>query len=182
MSSDQIEIFEKARFDYEINQETYVSLNLKYGISTYLLKKCSNLENWERLHHLPIPSEIKKSGVLSSIGIHKIGEIIQELGDKYTSTLDIQISMLAINYQKWLHIETKMAASGSDGHIAYNSKGGEVMSIDFLAVQKIQTAIKDLSSELGISLISKQKLDMKPKPDTDIPNLLDLLDDADTGL
>ena len=172
---------ESVRSEYEVSGSTFKALSAKYGISIYHIKKSFKSDDWERFDHLPVPSEIRNSGLLTSIGIRKFAEILQSIGDRYDSSMSTLVSLLAIAYQKWLSLELEMAKT-TNSHKYETLRGTEALSADFIAMDKIKKEIVTYSDKLGISVVTKHRMGLRPKLDTDTPNLLDILDDVDTGL
>ena len=166
----------KARNDYEVVGLTYKRIYEEYGISISSLKRKSKEESWERLNDVIKSIDVRASGMLTSVGIRKIKEIREELGENYSVMDEPLILMFATNYQLWLNIEAQIM---KEGYTAISSKRTEYLSPAFLAKTQVEKKIITIATQLGISLLSRKKMGIEAGSKKKEASLFDIVDEIE---
>ncbi len=86
----------------------------------------------------------------------KIKEIINELGDKYSSIDEPLIVMYAKSYERYLKL-TLMTDEEGETLISYKT-GSSYLNPNFIALQAVEATIMRLSDKLGLSIASRVRL------------------------
>ena len=101
------------------------------------------------------------NAILGKTALRKIQEIKDELASNYSPVDEPLIVMYAKSYERYIALETKMGNDVS-GIIAISSKTGtEYLSPLFTAALAIQKNLVTIANQLGLSIASRKKLNLK---------------------
>jgi len=118
-------------------------------------------------------------GMLDTIAVRKIQEIITELGDNYSPVDEPMVVMYGKTYQEYLKLASLV---DKEGDVLYSPKTGAAYTNPrFNNLQAIQNNLTKLGDRLGLSISSRKKIGLTFKKEEKTQSLFNLVDDLSQG-
>lgn len=164
--------------EYEETPKSIRRIARENGVTHGAIQRNANKQSWERTDFEGLTKDKsitdKRNPILGKIGLRKMREVIDELGDNYSVLDEPLVLIYASNYEMW--IEQFMIVR-EEGVTATSSKGSEYLSANFSALLPLQKSISTIASQLGLSIASRKRLRLEPKSDTEEASLFDIAKD-----
>lgn len=167
-------VWEAIKKDYETTAVSFYQLEKHYGIGYKKINRVSKKEGWVKYKGSFVPktqptlnekvaiSPPKKINIdyenidWSELVNRKIKEIIEEMGDKYSSIDKPLIVMYSKNYERYLKLELIVDDEG-ETLVSYKT-GSRYLNPNFIALQAVEGTLIKLSDKLGLSVASRIRL------------------------
>lgn len=172
--------WEFIRSEYEETPKSERLIAEQNGVSHGAIQRKRKLEKWVRKNHVDIVTDKSlvnsRKPILGKIALRKIEEIKQELGENYSVLDESLIVAFALNYQKWIGVQEILLDESS---IAESSKGSLYISPYENLAKMYENAFVKIAAQLGLSLVSRKRMNLQPKSDTEEYSLFDVIDTID---
>lgn len=158
-----METLELIKEAVETTNESYRKIGPRYGTSHTQIGNLVKKHGWDVSHR--VSKKVSKphnphNKILGSVALRKIEELKEELGESYSPIDEPLIVMYAKSYERYIELEQKITASG--GVTTFSVKtGAEYLSPNFTASLAIQKNLVTIANQLGFSLASRKKLNIK---------------------
>jgi len=173
--------WESLKWEFENVKCSLRVLADKYGTYPMNISRKSNEEGWVKFDPVTMALENKAvtvanpNGILETIAVRKIQEIITELGDNYSTVDEPMVVMYGKTYQEYLKLSSMV---DSEGDVLYSPKTGAAYTNPrFNNLQAIQNNLTKLGDRLGISIASRKKLGLNFNKEEKTKSLFDLVAD-----
>ncbi len=156
-----MENLEKIRNEVENTKDSYRKIAKRYGTNHTQIGKFVKKYGWNVSHRVAKISTVKPAhtSILGKIALRKIDEIKEELGSNYSPVDEPLIVMYAHNYEELLKITAEVK---NEGYVLLSPKtGGRYLNPLFTAALAIQKNLVTIANQLGLSIASRKKLNMK---------------------
>lgn len=158
--------WESIRWEFENIECTLGDLVNKYGSYRMQISRKSKEEEWVKfdpvkraLAEHSVTTAPNPQGILDTVAVRKIEEIIKELGSHYSPVDEPLIVMYGKTYQVYLELTAKVDA---EGDVIYSSKTGSAYTNPrFNNLQAIQNNLTKLGDRLGLSIAARKRLGLK---------------------
>ncbi len=175
--------WESMRWDFENSKCNLEFLSKKYG--TYKMQISREWKKREWVKYDPVRNALEKynskkavinpGGILDTVAVRKIQEIVDELGDNYSPVDEPLVVMYAKNYQRYLKLEMVV---DEEGEICISPKtGGTYMNPNFSALQAVISNMSKLGDKLGLSISSRNRMNMSLDKKEKTQSLFDLIEE-----
>ena len=169
------------KWEFENTNCTLRELEEKYGIYKMKISRKSRKEEWvkyvpatDNVTHNAV-TVINPSGILNTIGIRKIQEIVDELGDLYSPIDEPLLVSYAESYQRYLRL---VAIVNAEGEVNISPRtGATYMNPNFSALQSVKSDMAKLGDRLGLSIASRKRLNLNLTKEEKTASLFDLVGD-----
>jgi len=171
--------WESARWEYENTKITMSEIAKKYGTYPMRVTRVSREQGWvkfvpNRAKDLEKKQVSNPSGLLNTVAVRKVQEIVAELGFHYSPVDEPLIIIYAKNYEMYLTLQEEVDA---EGVVCTSAKTGVTYpNPRFYALQSVISNLAKLGDKLGLSIASRKRmgLDLGDKPQTS--SLFDFVD------
>lgn len=153
----------------------------KYNTYKMNISRRSKAYEWVKFDPVKVTLEKKEkmvvnpNGILDTVAIRKIREIVEELGDNYSPVDEPLVVMYAKSYQRYLKLEAVVDAEGET--LVSPKTGGEYMNPSFSALQAVISNMSKLGDKLGLSISSRKRLNISLGKEEKTKSLFDLVAD-----
>jgi len=174
--------WESMQWDYENTKVGMKKLGNKYGTYPMQISREAKKRNWVKYDPVKIAMQkhetkkavINPNGMLDTVAVRKIQEIVKELGDNYSPVDEPLVVMYAKNYQRYLNLE---AVVDSEGVTCMSPKtGATYMNPNFSALQAVISNMSKLGDKLGLSIASRKRIGLSLEKEDKTQSLFDLVD------
>lgn len=174
-------VWEDIKWEFENLKCTLDALEDKYGVYKMKISRKSKKEKWAKY----VPSTdnvtqkavtvINPSGILNTVGIRKIQEIVEELGELYSPVDEPLVVSYAESYQRYLRL---VAIVNQEGEVNLSPRtGATYMNPHFSALQSVKSDMAKLGDRLGLSIASRKRLKLNLTKEEKTKSLFDLVAD-----
>lgn len=167
--------WEFIRSEYEETPKSERLIAEENGVSHGAIQRKRKLEKWVRRNYVDIVTDKSlinsRKPILNKIGLRKIEEIKQELGDNYSVLDEPLVIAFSLNYQKWIGVQEILLDEHS---IEISSKGSMYISPYENLSKMYENAFVKIAAQLGLSLASRKRINLQPKSDTNERSLFDI--------
>ncbi len=173
--------WESMRWDYENSKIGMKKLGAKYGTYPMQISREAKKRKWIKYDPIKIALDSYKSklavvnpnGILNTVAVRKIQEIVEVLGDNYSPVDEPLVVMYAKNYQRYLRLESIVDV---EGEVAISPKtGATYLSPTFVALQGVISNMSKLGDKLGLSIAARSRIGMSLTPEEKTKSLFDLV-------
>ncbi len=172
--------WESIRWDYENVECTLGDLVDKYGSYKMQISRKAKKEEWIKfdavtrsLENKDVTTTPNPAGILSTVAVRKIQEIITELGDDYSPVDEPMVVMYGKTYQEYLKLVSLVDA---EGDVLYSPKTGAAYTNPrFNNLQAMQNNLTKLGDRLGLSIASRKRIGLTFKREEKTQSLFDLV-------
>ena len=174
---------ESMQWDYENTKIGMKKLGEKYGTYPMQISRMARKLDWEKYDPIKAalekyenkPAVINPNGMLDTVAVRKIQEIVKELGDNYSPVDEPLVVMYAKNYQRYLKLENIVDA---EGEVCISPKtGATYMNPNFSALQAVISNMAKLGDKLGLSIASRKRIGLSLGVEEKTKSLFDLVGD-----
>ncbi len=167
------------KWEFENVKCTLDVLEEKYGIYKMTISRKSRKEDWVK-YASPTDNNthnavtvVNPGGILNTVGIRKIQEIVKELGIFYSPVDEPLVVSYAESYQRYLKL---VAIVDKEGEVCMSPKtGGTYMNPYFSALQSVKADMAKLGDRLGLSISSRKRLNLNLTVEDNTKSLFDLV-------
>ena len=189
--------WESMQWEYENMKISMTALSRKYGTYTMAVSREARKRGWVKYDPIKKavdefesnnPSEKKveykkqvtnPNGMLDTVAVRKIQEIVKELGDNYSPVDEPLVVMYAKSYQRYLKLE---AIVDEEGEVVISPKtGGTYMNPNFSALQAVISNMAKLGDKLGLSIASRKRIGLSLVKEEKTKSLFDMVNDMSKG-
>lgn len=175
--------WDSMQWDYENKKIGMKKLGEKYGTYPMQISREAKKREWVKYDPIKIaldnhekkPAVVNPNGMLDTVAVRKIQEIVKELGDNYSPVDEPLVVMYAKNYQRYLNLETVVDAEGVT--CMSPKTGATYMNPNFSALQAVISNMAKLGDKLGLSIASRKRIGLSLGADDKTQSLFDLVDD-----
>ncbi len=175
------EDWKNIKWEFENIKCTLDVLAEKYSVYKMKISRMSKKEGWVKYvsptdnHNYNAVTAVNPGGILNTVGIRKIQEIVLELGEFYSPVDEPLVVSYAESYQRYLKL---VVIVDERGEVCVSPKtGGEYMSPYFSALQSVKADMAKLGDRLGLSIASRKRLNLNLTREDKTKSLFDLVAD-----
>ncbi len=179
------EDWENIKWEFENVKCTLDMLADKYGVYKMKISRKSRKEEWVKYRPATdntnenAVTAVNPGGVLTTVGVRKIQEIVSELGDLYSSVDEPLVVSYAESYQRYLKL---VLIVDREGEVIMSPKtGGLYMNPYFSALQSVKADMAKLGDRLGLSIASRKRLNLNLSKEEKTKSLFDMVADISEG-
>jgi len=160
--------WEAVRWKFENTKTSYRALAKEFGVSHMTISRRAEAESWSKFDRkavktgvvVEMPSDLKAvtghRNILTEIGIRKVKELIEELGDNYSPIDEPLIVAYALEYQRMIKLEKMVQEQGET--IQSVKTGALYMNPTFSALQSVKSNLAKLGDRFGASVASRKRV------------------------
>lgn len=158
--------WDSLQWDYENSKIGMKKLSEKYNTYPMQISREAKKRKWVKYDPVKIAvgefenkkAVVNPNGMLDTVAIRKIQEIVEELGENYSPVDEPLVVMYAKNYQRYLKLESIVDA---EGEVSISPKtGGTYMNPNFSALQAVISNMAKLGDKLGLSISSRKRMNI----------------------
>lgn len=156
-----MENIEDIKKDVENTKDSYRKIAERYGTSHTQIGNFVKKYGWDVEHRVSKVANVKPAhnSILGKTALRKIDELKEELASNYSPVDEPLIVMYAHNYEELLKITADVKL---EGYVLHSAKtGGRYLNPLFTAALAIQKNLVTIANQLGLSIASRKKLNMK---------------------
>lgn len=174
---------ESARYDYENEGVSFATLAKRYGKNHSFWHRKAKKEGWVKYQPLAICDENKEKkpitqnnfdGILSTVAVRKIKEIVEELGVHYSKIDEPVLVVYAKSYEYF--IKLSKAVDEQDISLVSAKTGSLYLNPNFNAWLAVGKNIASIGEKLGITESSRKRIGITLGADTKTESLFDFVD------
>lgn len=175
--------WESMQWDYENSKVGMKKLGEKYGTYPMQISREAKKRQWVKYDPIKIALDeheskkvvINHNGMLDTVAVRKIYEIVEELGENYSPVDEPLVMMYAKNYQRYLRLE---AIVDKEGETVFSPKtGATYMNPNFSALQAVISNMAKLGDKLGLSIASRKRIGISLGAKEKTKSLFDIVED-----
>ncbi len=172
---------DNARFDYENKKTSLSQLSDEYGGYPMFWSRKAKDEDWTKYEHSSqnnknnIITLSKFDGILSTLAVRKVKEIVEELGSHYNKIDEPMIVVYAKSYEYFIKLSRDVDAEGIS--LVSSKTGSLYSSPNFNAWLAVGKNISTIGKEIGITLSARKRIGIKLGADNKTESLFDFLDE-----
>jgi len=175
--------WESMQWDYENSKVGMKKLGEKYGTYPMQISREAKKRKWVKYDPVKMALDnyeskkavVNPNGMLDTVAVRKIQEIVKELGSNYSSVDEPMVVMYAKNYQRYLRLELIV---DEEGEICISPKtGATYMNPHFSALQAVISNMSKLGDKLGLSIASRSRIGISLGVEDKTQSLFDLVCD-----
>ncbi len=175
--------WESMQWDYENSKVGMKKLGEAYGTYPMQISREAKKRKWIKYDPVKAaldkyeskPAVVNPNGMLDTVAVRKIQEIVKELGDNYSPVDEPLVVMYAKNYQRYLRLEVIVDA---EGEVSISPKtGATYMNPNFSALQAVISNMSKLGDKLGLSIASRSRIGISLGAEEKAQSLFDLVGD-----
>jgi len=175
--------WESMQWDYENSKIGMKKLGEKYGTYPMQISREAKKRKWVKYDPVKMaldkyenkPAVVNHNGMLDTVAVRKIYEIVEELGDNYSPVDEPLVVMYAKNYQRYLRLESIV---DKEGEVCISPKAGATyMNPHFSALQAVISNMAKLGDKLGLSIASRKRIGISLGAKEKTKSLFDIVED-----
>jgi len=162
------------RVAYEDSSDDIESISTAFDVHVRTISKKASAESWVKLDVSVVTESALVSGdnpIICGVGIRKMAEIKESLGDDYDPVDEALILMYSENYQSWIEVCIDLK---KEGFRIEGSRGNLVINPLFRIKESIESRLSKLSSKLGLSIAERKHLGRESGKSRQTNSLFDL--------
>ena len=174
------------KYEFENTKISMRKLAEKYKTNAMAISRCAKDEKWCKFDPIAVAKDASKDreakaitehrALLSAVGVRKVKEIIEELGEHYNSVDEPLIIAYAMQYQRLIKLEVEVQLEGET--VMSPKSGAEYLNPKFTALQSVTSNLSKLGDKLGLSIASRKRIGIRlGKIDENTNSLFSLVDE-----
>ena len=170
--------FKPIRKEYETTKTSFKKLAEKYKIHYKKLERQAKEEGWIKYKSKPTPKLTKppKISPKTEIDTQTPTNDIKELLKGYFQPIDnIMLELFIDTYVSYQELKKEVA---KEGRFLKSSKGGTYYNPKYSALQMEKMNIMKIQKELGVTIASRQRLNIVTKKESNEPSIFDMIQDV----
>ena len=175
--------WESVRWEFENTKISMRKLAKKYGTYPMDISRKAKEFCWEKFNEnkkeknkTTKKKHVNPEGILSTVAVRKIEEIVEELGDEYSPVDEPLIVAYAEDYQRYLKL---VSIVNEEGETCISPKtGAAYMNPNFSALMAVKSSLTKIGDRLGLSIAARKRLNIKLGREEKTKSLFDFIDDV----